>query len=229
MHTVEMGAAGLLVISLDPGELPAQLVRGDAAGVRGELAGLLIASGLVAAELRLSARKSTQLLGPGDLLGASGADLPLGVATTFTVLRPTRLEVLDDRFRALAARRPEASTRVLRAALRQLEHAATQQAICQLSRVELRVLGLMWHVAHRWGRVTPRGIAVDLDLTHEAIGRLIGASRPSVSLALKWLEGEGAVRRGPGGVWLIDPESDHLLADTAAAPQRVPIHVGAAA
>src|SRR6266496_530716 len=48
----------------------------------------------------------------------------------------------------------------------QLARAAVQQAISQLPRVEIRVLALMWHLAERWGHVTPGGLALTLGLTH---------------------------------------------------------------
>jgi hypothetical protein len=49
-------------------------------------------------------------------------------------------------------------------------------AITQLPRVDRRVLALLWQLAERWGRVTPSGVEVRLELTHETLG---GSSAPS--------------------------------------------------
>ena len=52
------------------------------------------------------------------------------------------------------------------------------------------------------GKVTPAGIRLQLSLTHEMLGRLIGARRPTVTLALKELAEQNSVIRQDSG-WLI--------------------------
>ena len=61
---------------------------------------------------------------------------------------------------------------------------AVMQAICQLNRVDRRLLSLFWHLAERWGRMTPDGVVVPLTLSHRMLGQLVGALRPTVSSAL---------------------------------------------
>jgi hypothetical protein len=85
-------------------------------------------------------------------------------------------------------------------------------AICQLPRVEQRVLALLWHLAERFGRMAPDGVVLDLRLKHRLIGELVGAQRPTISLALATLLEEGLVRRRPGGALLLDPASRSALA-----------------
>lgn len=58
---------------------------------------------------------------------------------------------------------------------------------------------MLWHLADRWGRVTPDGVIVPLKLTHEALGRLVGAQRPTVTLALGELVASGRVTRALTG------------------------------
>jgi Crp-like helix-turn-helix domain len=87
-------------------------------------------------------------------------------------------------------------------AAEQIERVAVQLAICQLSRVEDRLLALLWLLAETWGRVTASGTSLPITLTHETIGALIGARRPTVTLALGDLSERGAiVRQGRG--WLL--------------------------
>jgi CRP/FNR family transcriptional regulator, cyclic AMP receptor protein len=71
--------------------------------------------------------------------------------------------------------------------------------------VEDRLHAMLWLLAERWGRVTPEGVTLPLRLTHELLGQLVGAKRPTVSLAMKELEARGAVRRRLDGAWLLDP------------------------
>jgi CRP/FNR family cyclic AMP-dependent transcriptional regulator len=97
--------------------------------------------------------------------------------------------------------------------MRQLERADINAAIGRLERVEDRLLGLFWLLADRWGRRVPDGIAINQPLTHEAIGRLIGARRPTVSLGLRALSEQGWLKRGPEGAWLLSPSSLSRLVD----------------
>ena len=77
----------------------------------------------------------------------------------------------------------------------QSERLTTQLAICQLPRVDQRVLAMMWLLAESWGRVTAAGTTLPLALTHDALGALVGARRPTVTLALGELTDRGAIVR----------------------------------
>ena len=57
-----------------------------------------------------------------------------------------------------------------------------QAAILALPRVESRVLAILWHLADVFGSVNADGVLVPLKLTHERLGRLVGAQRPTVTL-----------------------------------------------
>jgi hypothetical protein len=84
----------------------------------------------------------------------------------------------------------------------QLERLGTQLVICQLPRVEDRILAMLWLLAESWGRVTPSGTALPLSLTHEVLGALVGARRPTVTLAVGELAERGALVQQDRG-WLL--------------------------
>jgi hypothetical protein len=86
--------------------------------------------------------------------------------------------------------------------VQQAERLTTQLVVCQLPRVDQRLLALMWLLAESWGRVTPAGTTLPLKLTHDALGALIGARRPTVTLALRDLSERGAIVRQDQG-WLL--------------------------
>jgi hypothetical protein len=65
---------------------------------------------------------------------------------------------------------------------------------------------LFWHLADRWGKVTKDGIVIPLKLTHQVLGRIVGAQRPSVTTALKTLTDRGALNRAPDGTWVLHGE-----------------------
>lgn len=104
-----------------------------------------------------------------------------------------------------------------------------QLVIAEQPRVEDRLLALFWLLSERFGRVTADGVVVALSTTHEALGRLIGAQRPTVTIALRALRERGAVLRRPGGGWLLAAPSDDTVIDPAPLPSgHAPIPVDGA-
>jgi hypothetical protein len=69
--------------------------------------------------------------------------------------------------------------------------------------VDERLLLLLWHMADRWGRVTPHGVSLSLRLTHELLADLIAVQRPSVTLSLQQLERQGRIARDSGKILLL--------------------------
>jgi hypothetical protein len=99
------------------------------------------------------------------------------------------------------------------------ERLATQVAICQLPRVEDRLLAIMWLLAESWGTVTSHGTRLPLALTHDALGGLVGASRPTVTLALRELAERGAMVRQSDGLLLLEgPPEPSVSPKTSAEP-----------
>ena len=124
------------------------------------------------------------------------------------------IAVLDDRVLAAMRQWPRMIASLFALAMRQLERADINAAIGRLERVEDRLLGFFWLLADRWGRRGPDGIAIEQPLTHEAIGHLIGARRPTVSLGLRALSERGTLHRRIDGSWLLSPDSLSQLIDT---------------
>jgi hypothetical protein len=111
------------------------------------------------------------------------------------VLEPTDLAVLDGSFTGRTAPWPQVLARIaLRAVWR--THGLAHQ-----TRVENRLLLLFWHLAQRWGRVGRDGVRLDLPLTHDVLGRLVGAQRPSVTTAFGILAERGVLARAPDRSW----------------------------
>jgi len=166
--------------------------------------GYLVLEGVLARDEELAGTTSTELVGPGELLQPweeDGEDAFVRHRVTWTVLEPARLGVLGPTFVASAARWPVVTAALLGRAVRQSSRVATLHAICQLSRVDLRLLALFWHLAERWGRVTADGVLLPLRLQHESLGHLVGAKRPTVTLALQRLAEQGLVERCGDGTW----------------------------
>jgi CRP-like cAMP-binding protein len=186
--------------------------------------GLLVVDGMVSRDVELGGRRCSELLGPGDLLRPwdydEGATASVPSESTWTVLEPSRLAVLDARFARVACRYPELVAKLIGRTLRRSRWLAILLTISSMPRVDARVQALFWHLADRWGRVTLDGVVVPVRLTHDMIGRLVGAHRPSVTTALSELSRAGRISRLPDG-WLLrgDPPSAAIARPTPA-PRR---------
>jgi CRP/FNR family cyclic AMP-dependent transcriptional regulator len=177
----------------------------------------LLIDGLVGRHVALGGRVATQLLGPGDVFEPwtrPGDDL-LPHAVRWSAFAPATVVVLDGRF-ATSAQRWPALSRTAQTRLTALgDRLAIDLAICQLPRVEQRVLALLWHLAERFGRVASDGVVLDIKLTHRLIGELVGAQRPTVSLAVASLLDEGQLVRRASGTLVLDHDSRSALAPRA--------------
>jgi hypothetical protein len=168
--------------------------------------GLLILDGVVASDVMLEDVVSTELLGAGDILRPWHVDDPermVGEETGWLVLAECRLAVLDHRAAAAMARFPEINAVLVERLDRRARRLARTQAIAQLNRVERRILAMLRHLAERWGRMTPEGVLIPLNISHRLLSQLIGARRPTVSTAAAELARDGSVRRRSDGAWLV--------------------------
>ena len=178
----------------------------------GSVTALFVARGFLLRRRPIGERTVAQLVGPRDVFDPwVSADLP--GAVSWSAATPVRVAVLDHRaFRAVNTV-PELAAGLFRRLGENAEHAAALAAVVHLPRAEQRVLALLWRLVERWGRVRPDGYVLDLPLTHVMIGQLIGARRPTVSLALAQLAEEGKLTRLESGGWLLS----HAAATTSAA------------
>src|SRR4051812_42161506 len=218
-----------LMRHLDPAEVPAARLRAVAAAAvlqpgkwdprtwmdspDGHL-GLLVVDGLLAREVTLLGRTSIQLVGSEDLLRPwDDAERHLSVpqTVTWTVHRRALVAVLDDRFAERVAPWPGIATAIVQRALARAQWTAGHLAIVENPRVDVRLLLLMWYLADRWGTVEPEGVAIPLPLTHNILGRLVRAQRPTVTARLNDLADQRLLTRRPDGGWTLHGEPGQQL------------------
>jgi hypothetical protein len=177
--------------------------------------GLLVLEGLIVRRVGRTGRHGAELLGPGDVMRPwqhDGEDVSVRFQTEFRVIDEAELAVLDARFAARAAAYPELSGALVGRALQRSRTLSVNMAIAHYPRVDLRLLMLMWHLADRWGRVTPAGIRIPLRLTHELLADLVASRRPSVTSALQELSRTGLVSR-VGDAWILHGEPPDEVED----------------
>src|SRR3954469_19502612 len=171
--------------------------------------GLLLLDGLMVREAVVGDHPCAELLGPGDVLRAwddSDAEVLLPRRVEWSALSPVRLAVIDQALAVRAAQWPEIFASLVERAARRAERLAGMPAIAHLTRVDDRLLALLWCLAERWGRVAPGGVVVSLRLPHRTLAGMVGARRPSVTTALGQLISRGEIERRTDGGWLLRGE-----------------------
>jgi CRP/FNR family transcriptional regulator, cyclic AMP receptor protein len=165
----------------------------------------VLAQGIVLKETEAGRRSALEWLTEGDVL----APLPEGAvpeerrgASRYRGLGRVAVGVLEQRFRLVARRWPAVSDCLHTRLAEQVHRASLHLATLHLPRAEDRLVVLFGDLAERLGRVTPEGVLLEIALTHDALGQLIGSRRPTVSLALQELEQAGLLTRR-GDAWLL--------------------------
>jgi CRP/FNR family cyclic AMP-dependent transcriptional regulator len=185
--------------------------------------GLLVIDGLLIRTVTLAGRECSEVVGPGDLIRPwDGDDLVGSVEYTsaWRVLQPVTFAVLDAGFAARVARWPAITAHLLGRSTRRCRTLVYQATIAHIRHAGTRVLLALWHLADRWGKVTPQGVRVPVPLTHQLLAQITCLQRPTVSAAVSHLAALGELSRAPEGGWLLHgepPESTERA--TAAAPE----------
>jgi CRP/FNR family transcriptional regulator, cyclic AMP receptor protein len=168
--------------------------------------GLLLLEGIVAREVAIEDTISSELLGPGDVIVPWSESQERGTAgenVRWVALAPIRAAVLDRPVAGALGTFPEIRQALLERLLVQGERLAALKAFSQINSVERRLTALFHHLADRWGRMTTRGVVVPLALSHRLLGELVGARRPTITVAVQSLARDGTLLREPNGEWLL--------------------------
>jgi hypothetical protein len=70
---------------------------------------------------------------------------------------------------------------------------------------------MLWQLATLYGKFRRDGVLVPMRLSHEALGRMVGARRPTVTLALTALGEQGLVTTDGVGGFLLSTDSRSIL------------------
>jgi len=177
--------------------------------------GLLLLTGLLWREVTLAGQVFAEPLGSGDLLRPRASQLGyLGdrAGVEWRVEEEVRFGVLDAAASGVVLSYSALNEALIERALARSRSLALQLAINHNTRVDTRILHTLWLLASRWGRVAQEGVVLR-SITHEILGRVVGARRPSVTVAVRSLEDEGLLKRRNEGTWILHGEAPAELRD----------------
>lgn len=181
--------------------------------------GLLVVEGLMSRRVEVGGQECTELLGSGDLIRPW--DDPDELASTpavtrWTVLERTTVALIDERFVGRICPWPPVLAAIAKRMMERTQALAFHLAVCHMTRVDERLLVVLWHLADRWGRVTSEGVVLPLPLTHDMLAQIVGARRPTVTTALQELSGRAVIVRNADRNWLLRGEPPRELHDIRA-------------
>lgn len=171
--------------------------------------GLLIISGRMARGLHVddASAHGLEMLGEGDLLrpwGFRGESMSIPSSVDWMALAQLELAVLDLSFVRATLRWPRIAINLLEATVERTRTLSYFLTARQVSRLEARILLTFWHLADRWGHVSPEGVVLELPrLTHEMIARMVAARRPSVTTGIRRLRELGVIEVRSRGRWVL--------------------------
>jgi len=102
---------------------------------------------------------------------------------------------------------PNFGMQVLRLLLESARDVGDDLARLAFCAVPQRLAAKLLELMDRYGRVTPRGIRIDVRFTHLQLSAMIGTSRETLTKALGELRATGAVDVRDRQIWVLDPRA----------------------
>ena len=168
--------------------------------------GLLVVDGILARDVTVAGSVATELVGAGDVIRPWTMEEPVGILESevrWSALSEVTVALLDRRAAHDLCAYPEVYAAIVDRLSQRAARLATAQAIAQMTRVDRRLLALFRHLGERWGRMCGEGVQVPLRLSHRQLGQLVGARRPTISVALAELARSGELVRRADSTWLV--------------------------
>ena len=168
--------------------------------------GLLVVDGILARDVAVNGSVATELVGAGDVIRPWTIEEPVGILVSevrWSALSEVTVALLDRRTAHELCGYPEVYAAIVDRLSQRAARLATAQAIAQMTRVDRRLLALFRHLGERWGRMGGDGVQIPLRLSHRQLGQLVGARRPTISVALAELARSGELVRRSDSTWLI--------------------------
>jgi CRP-like cAMP-binding protein len=176
--------------------------------------GLFVADGFLVRAVTLAHRTAAELAGPGDIIRPWRQEefaTSYPISMHWRMLSPVTVGVLGREATGRLCGFPPVIAELAERLVGRSRRQACQQVISQLAAVEHRVLLTLWQLAEEFGKVRRDGVLVPGPMTHEVMGMLVGARRPTVTGALGVLAERDLVKAERGEGWLLTGDPPHDL------------------
>ena len=148
------------------------------------------------------------IMGPGEVFGEVALLDGEPRSATISALEPCELLIIqrNDFFHFLE-RNPSAAIELLKVLARRLRRLSERFEDSAFLEIEPRLAKQLCRLAERYGRRQEGGVFIDLKLSQQELGDLVGATRESVNKQLRAWTSEGLVERRSGSLVLRDLEA----------------------
>jgi hypothetical protein len=168
--------------------------------------GYLLAAGMLLRRIDIENGRSVELLAKGDCLFPWREEAASFSRAEWQVIERATLAPLDLRPGSDLSRLPTVSAMIAARATDRSRRLALQSATMSIVGIEHRLRALLWVLAEQWGRVVSEGVELRLDVPQDVLAAMVGARRPTVSMALSTLDERGQVVSVAPGCWLLKGE-----------------------
>lgn len=149
------------------------------------------------------------VLGPGDFFGEISLLDGLGRSASVTAVEAGEILVIGrESFLRFLERHPVIAIKLLAVLCKRLRAADGQLEDIHFLSLPARLAKTLTTLAERHGRQTGEGVRIDLRISQEELGNLVGASRESVNKQLKAWEAQGKLSVAPGQMVIRQPLAD---------------------
>ncbi len=165
------------------------------------------------------------IIGPGELIGEIALLGGTPRTATVTALEPCELLVIDRReFLAFLERNPDAAVELLRVLAVRIKHLSELVEDTLFLNLPLRLAKKLTALCRIYGQPTADGVRVDLKLSQEEWGDLVGTTRESINKQLRQWTQEGFLRVDGGYIVILRPDALEELAGEPGVAPRIRAH-----
>ncbi|HHH30050.1 MAG TPA: Crp/Fnr family transcriptional regulator [Polyangiaceae bacterium] len=148
------------------------------------------------------------IMGPGEVFGEVAVLDGEPRSATITALEPCELIIVNrNEFFYFLERNPSAALRLLQVLARRLRRLSERVEDSTFLDVPGRLAKALVRLAQRYGRDVGDGTRIELKLSQQELGDLVGTTRESVNKQLRAWQSEGLLEQEKGRVILKDVET----------------------